>query len=256
MNELWGKQKGLVALVMAAALLVAGVSVAVAGPRVVGGGIEVEYDGGFSPKKMSRTKPTPISFNVEAKIKSVDPDEAHPPALREFLIEGDRHASLHVEGIPACRSSEIQSTTTAAARKACGRALIGHGKTVVEVKFPEQPAFLAHSELLAFNGGSRGGVTTLFIHAFLTAPITAAVVTTVKVKKIHKGRYGLLSTATIPKIAGGAGSVVSFTLTLNKGIIKATCADGKLQARGTGVFASTPPTKLTGTVTRPCTPKG
>ena len=148
----------------------------------------------------------------------------------------------------------MQSRTSAAARKACGPALIGSGKTDVEVKFPEQPPILAHSELLAFNGGAKGGITTLFIHAYLTAPVVAAVVTTVKVKKIHKGRYGLESVATIPKIAGGSGSVVFFTLTLNKGIIKATCTDGHLDARGTASFSNG--TEAIGTVSRPCTPKG
>ena len=254
MNKLWGRSMGFAVALVVAALALAGVAVAAPWQHVTGGGIEVEYNGGFSPKKLSRTKPTPITFNVAAKIKSVDPAEPHPPAQKEIHIEGDKHGSLHVEGIPACKPGEIQSTTTAAARKACGPSLIGSGKTDVEVKFPEQNAFIAHSELLAFNGGTKGGVTTLFVHAFLTAPVTAAVVTTVKVKKIHKGRYGLLSTATVPKIAGGAGSVVFFTLTLNKGIVMATCTDGKLQARGTAVFADS--TKLTGTVTRPCTPKG
>ena len=255
MKKLWGRSLGFTASLVVAVLAVAGMAVAAPWQHARGGALEVEYNGGFSPKKMSRKKPTPISFNVAAKIKSVDPEEPHPPALREFLIEGDKHASLHVEGIPTCSSGKIQSVPSATARKVCGPALIGSGKTDVEVKFPEQPPVLAHSELLAFNGGTRGGVTTLFIHAFLTVPITAAVVTTVKVKKIHKGRYGLLSTATIPKIAGGAGSVVFFTLTLNKGIIRATCADGKLQARGTAIFANTA-AKLTGTVTRPCTPTG
>ncbi|HVD41505.1 MAG TPA: hypothetical protein VNC16_10970 [Solirubrobacterales bacterium] len=255
MNKLWGRSVGFAAALVVAALAIAGMAAAAPWQHVRGGEVEVEYNGGFSPKKLSKTKPTPITFNVAAKIKSLSTTEPHPPALREFLIEGDKHGSLHVEGIPACKSGEIQSTTTEAARKACGPSLIGSGKTDVEVKFPEQPPFIAHSELLAFSGGSKGGVTTLFVHAFLTAPVTAAVVTTVKVKKIHKGRYGLLSTATIPKIAGGAGSVVFFTLTLKKGIIRATCTDGKLQARGTAIFAGTSP-KLTGTVTRPCTPKG
>jgi hypothetical protein len=254
MNKLWGRSTGFGAVVVAAALLVAGVAAAAPWQHVRGGDLEVEYNGGFSPKKLSRKKPTPISFNVAAKVKSLSATEPHPPALREFLVEGDKHAGIDVKGLPTCSSGRIQSTDTEAARKACGPALIGSGKTDVEVKFPEQPPVLAHSELLAFNGGSRGGVTTFYIHAFLTAPVTAAVVTTVKVKKIHKGRYGLLSTATIPKIAGGAGSVVFFTLTLKKGIVKATCADGKLQARGTGVFADG--TRLTGTVTRPCTPAG
>ena len=214
----------------------------------------MQYNGGFAPKTLSRTKPTPITFNVAAKIASLSAEEPHPPALREFLIEGHKHGTIDVKGIPTCTSGELQARPSDAARKVCGPALIGSGKTDVEVKFPEQRPLIAHSELLAFNGGTRGGVTTLFVHAFLTAPVTAAVVTTVKVKKIHKGRYGLLSTATVPKIAGGAGSVVFFTLTLKKGIVKATCTDGQLKARGTAVFADS--TKVMGTVVRPCTPKG
>ena len=70
--------------------------------------------------------------------------------------------------------------------------------------------------MLAFNGGVSGGKTTLFIHAYLSNPIAAAIVTTVKVSKIHNGRYGLKSVAAIPKIAGGSGSVTNFNLTINK----------------------------------------
>ena len=254
MKLFWGKSTGFFAVLVAVVIVLAGVAVAAPWEKVRGDNIEVEYNGGFSPKVISKKKPTPISFNVAAKIRSLDPVEKHPPALREFVIEGDKHATFDVKGIPICKSGEIQSTDTKAAQKACGPALIGSGKTDVEVKFPEQPPILAHSELLAFNGGVKGGVTTLYIHAFLTAPVVAAVVTTVKIKKIHKGRYGLLSTASIPKIAGGSGSPVFFTLTLKKGIISATCPDGHLNAHGTAVFAEG--TKLSGTVVRPCTGKG
>jgi hypothetical protein len=83
--------------------------------------------------------------------------------------------------------------------------------------------------------------------------VTAALVTTVKVKKIHNGRYGLLSAA-VPKIAGGSGSVTFFTLTLKKGIISATCPDGHLNAHGTAKFDDG--SSLSGTVVRPCTGKG
>jgi hypothetical protein len=255
MKKLWGTSTGLVAAAVAVVLVVAGLALAAGSwEKVRVGNLEVQYNGGFSPTALSKKKPTPITFNVAAKVASLDPDEPHPPALREFVIEGDRHGGIDVAGIPTCTSGELQSRTSAAARKACGPALIGSGKTDVEVKFPEQRPILAHSELLAFNGGVKGGVTTLFIHAYLTAPVVAAVVTTVKVKKIHKGRYGLESVATVPKIAGGSGSVVFFTLTLNKGIIKATCTDGHLDARGTASFSDG--TEAKGTVTRPCTPKG
>ena len=62
--------------------------------------------------------------------------------------------------------------------------------------------------------------------------------TTVKIKKVHNGRYGLKSVATIPKIAGGSGSVKSFSLTINKkGVLTAKCPDGKLQANATAIFS-------------------
>jgi hypothetical protein len=156
--------------------------------------------------------------------------------------------------VPSCTSGKLQSQTTAGARKACGpETIVGSGTTEVEVQFPEQPPIDVKSELLAFNGGFKGGVTTLYIHAYLTAPVTAAIVTTVKIKKVSKGRYGTESIATIPKIAGGAGSVTYFKLKFEKGILFGKCTDGRLQARGTAVFADG--TKASAAVVRPCTPK-
>jgi hypothetical protein len=254
MKKSWGKSVGITAALIAAVLVVAGIAVAAPYEKFIVGDLEVQYNGGFTPKVISKKKPTPITFNVAAKIASLNPDDKHPPALREFVIEGDKHGSIDVKGLPTCTSGKLQSRTSKAAREACGPALIGSGKTDVEVQFPEQPPILAHSELLAFSGGFKGGVTTIFVHAYLTAPVVAAVVTTVKVKKIHKGRYGLESIADVPKIAGGSGSVVFFTLTLKKGIISATCPDGHLNARGTAVFSDN--TKVKGTVVRPCTGKG
>jgi len=156
--------------------------------------------------------------------------------------------------VPACTSGKLQAQTTEGARKACGPAIVGSGTTEVEVQFPEQPKIDVKSELLAFNGGFHGGVTTLYIHAYLTAPVTAAIVTTVKIKKVHKGRYGTESVATVPKIAGGSGSVTYFKLKFDKGILFGQCPDGKLQAHGTAVFDDG--TKASATVIRPCTPKG
>lgn len=244
---------------LAAALAV----VAIAGLAVVGsvfakpqkvtvGDIEVEYDGGFSPQALPKDKLTPISFFLWSKIRTVS--GKHPPAIKEFKLEGDKNVEVNVKGVPTCTSGQLQSTTSAAARKACGPAIVGSGTTEVEVEFPEQPPIDVKSELIAFNGGFRGGVTTLYIHAYLTAPVTAAIVTTVKIKKVKKGRYGTESIAAVPKIAGGAGSVTYFKLKFDKGFLMGKCPDGRLQAHGTAVFADS--TKASATVVRPCTPKG
>lgn len=244
------------ALTAAIVLSVSGLAAAEKPVTVVGGEIHAEFNGGFTPKVLSKTKPTPISFNISAKLKSLNPnpEEQHLPALKEFLLEGDKHASISVKGLPICTPGKLTARTTAQARKICGPALIGTGKTEVGIKFKEQHEIPVKSELLAFSGGVKGGVTTLLIHAYITVPTPAAIVTKVKIKKIHKGRYGLLSVASIPEIAGGAGSVKSFSLTLNKGILSATCPDGHLNARGSAVFADG--NKLSGGVVRTCTGKG
>lgn len=240
-----------IAVVALAGLAIAG-SVAAKPEKVTVGNLEVEYDGGFSPKALPKGKLAPISFFLWSKIRTVD--EEHPPALKEFRLDGDKNVQIDVKGLPTCKSGQLQSTTSAAARKACSPALVGTGTTEAEVQFPEQAPIDVKSELLAFNGGVKGGVTTLFVHAFLTAPVTAAIVTTVKIKNVKKGRYGTESIATIPKIAGGSGSVTYFRLKFEKGILLAKCRDGRLQAHGTAVFADN--TRASATVVRPCTPKG
>ncbi len=59
--------------------------------------------------------------------------------------------------------------------------------------------------------------------------------TTVKISKVHNGRYGTKSVALIPKIAGGYGSVNFFQLTFDRGYkntpyLFAKCPDGHLNA--------------------------
>jgi hypothetical protein len=233
-------------------LALTGIALAAKPTRIRVGNLEGIFNGGFSPKALSKTKLTPITFNISGEIKDIT--GAHPPALREFILETDKNGAIDVKGLPTCTASKLQATTTDAAEAACGPAIIGSGQATAGIAFKEQPEVLAKSKIIAFNGGFKGGVTTLFIHAYLTVPVPAAIVTTVKIKKIHKGRYGLLSVATIPKIAGGSGSVKKFNLTINKrGVLSAKCTDGKLQVHGKAVFTGGP--SLAATVTRPCTPK-
>jgi hypothetical protein len=179
--------------------------------------------------------------------------------LKEVVVETDKNGMIDTKGLPTCTSGKLQAQDTAAAEKICKTAIIGSGITNVEVEFPEQAPFIAKSKLIAFNGGVSGGKTTIFIHAYLSSPISAAVVTTVQITKVHNGRYGTKSVATIPKIAGGFGSVKEFSLTFNRGykntpFLFANCPDGHLNAKATSVFADG--TRLTGSFVRSCTPKG
>jgi hypothetical protein len=115
---------------------------------------------------------------------------------------------------------------------------------------------------LLFNGGEKGGVTTLYVHAYLTQPITTAIVTTVKVQRVSNGRYGLKSTAAVPVIAGGSGSATGFSLVIDKkyiykgrkmGVLTAKCPDGRLQSTAEATFDDG--TKAQTDVVSACTPK-
>jgi hypothetical protein len=219
------------------AVSVAGIATGANKPTVVeAGNLVFTFNGGFSPSKLPKKKLAPITLTAEGKIATKD--GTHPPALKETIVETDKNGAINVKGLPVCKSGQLQSRDTAAARKACPKAIIGTGKTEVEVQFPESKPVPVNSALTVFNGGFSGGTTTLYIHAYFSAPVTGAIVTTLKIKKVHNGRYGLKTVASIPKIAGGSGSVKSFSLKINKkGVLTAKCPDGKLQAKATAKFS-------------------
>jgi hypothetical protein len=239
------------ALAALIAVSVAGIATGANKPVTVeAGNLVFTFNGGFSPSKLPKKKLAPISLNASGKIATKD--GTHPPALKEVILETDKNGAINVKGLPKCTSGKLQSRDTSAAEKACPKAIIGKGQTTVEVQFPESKPIDVNSKLLVFNGGTSGGKTTLYIHAYFSAPVTGAIVTTVKIKKHKSGRYGLKSVATIPKIAGGSGSVKTFNLTINKkGVLTAKCPDGKLQAHATSVFADG--TKASATIIRTCT---
>jgi hypothetical protein len=229
--------------------------------RVVSGNLELIAGGGFAPTTLSKTKPTPIALGVEGKINNVD--GTHPPALKKVQVETDKNGAIDVKGFPVCKAGEIQATDTKHALAACGSALIGEGKTDIGILFEESKEVPVHSRLLVFNGGVAGGTTTLLIHAYITFPVPAAVVTTVKIKKIHHGPFGLLSIASIPKIAGGSGSVRSFSLVIEKTlhskgktfhILTLKCPTGRVPVHATATFADG--THLSAELLRTCTGRG
>jgi hypothetical protein len=233
------------------AVSVAGIATGANKPVTVeAGNLVFTFNGGFSPSKLPKKKLAPISLSASGKIKTKD--GTHPPALKQAIVETDKNGAVNVKGVPVCRSGQLQSRDTSAAEKVCKKAIIGKGTTNVEIQFPEQKPIQVSSKLLVFNGGKSGGTTTFFIHAYITVPTPAAIVTTVKITKVKNGRYGLKSVATVPKIAGGSGSVTSFSLAITKrGVLLAKCPDGKLQAHATAAFSDG--TKASATIIRTCT---
>jgi len=252
----------LIVLALGALIAVSAVGIATAagGEKPVTvkvGELELTANGGFSPKALSKTKQTPIELKASGEVKMTN--GSHPPAARELIIEGDKNAEVHVKGLPTCKSGQLQATSTQAAEKACGSAVIGEGTVVAQVAFPEQKPINVTSKLLLINGGEKGGKITWYAHAFFSNPISGAIVSTVTITKHKNGRFGTLTVTKIPQIVGGSGSIVSFNLKIKKKVggvnpISAKCTDGKLKVHVEAKFENG--TKASTEIVRPCTPKG
>lgn len=225
------------------------------------GNLCVGDDGGISPSKLPKHGSAPITARLVGEIGTRD--GSHPPALRSVELDVDRTIGIDAVGLPICKARQIEARDTAAARSACGGAMVGSGQAEVEVAFPEQAPFSASGPVVLFNGGVHGPTTLVLAHAYVDVPAPTAVVTRATVTRIHRGRFGLHVAAQIPRIAGGAGSVTKVELKVGRrftykgqkaSFLVASCPTGSWVTRGNVLFDDK--TELGLTHVFPCTPRG
>ena len=232
------------------------------------GSLVFTLGGSTSPKKLPKKKFVPVTTTIFGKIKTSD--GSHPPAFREAIVDIDKDVKVNVKGLPVCRAGQLEAQDTKAARRVCGKTTLGKGIAHAEIAFPEQPPIKVTSPITVFNGGERGGKITLLIHTFLTVPVPAAIVTTVKIQRKGSGVHTI---SKIPVIAGGSGSALDFNFKLGRtyrykgkrtGYFEARCPDGLFKVTAKKVLfkneAKTPghpaQTVLKGGFAVRCTPKG
>ncbi len=243
-----------------ALLALGALAISVAQAQIVKkGNLQIEIEGGFSPKALPKAKHAPITLKVEGGMETLD--KSHVPATKEIYLEFDRNGKLFTKGLASCTVGKLQSTLTAQARSSCSKALIGTGRVTAEIALPEQRPFSAGGPLLIFNG-SKGNKQELIFHVFANVPAPTTVVTTAKIGK-GKGPYGTSARVKVPSITSGQGSLTSFKATLKKtwnsggkkqNLLLAKCPSGSLKARGDIKFVSGD--KLSGEIVKACTPKG
>ena len=151
------------------ALTVAGVAMAREGHRRAAGNLEVTIDG---PRRHAEgaLEEQVHADHASPRRASIRNHRRHPAAGAERIHRRHRQKRHDQRQGPAdCTSGQTagaghqarrsRSATTRSSAKARPRS---------RVAFPEQAPIPATSPLLVFNGGVKGGVTTLFIHAYLT----------------------------------------------------------------------------------------
>ena len=224
------------------------------------GNLLLTDNGGIVPTKLPKRKPAPVTASLRASISTVD--GSHLPAAREVVIDVDKNIHVNAKGLPICKDGQLEARDTTAARRICGGAIVGTGSGLVEIAFPEQKPIMVSSPLTLFNGGVKGDETTVFVHAFITIPVPAAIVTAVKMTPTHGGPYGTHMVAKIPVIAGGSGSVTKFNLSVHRkftykgrkeSFLTASCPTGHYLTKGHVLFDDNTLIKITHIL--PCTPK-
>jgi hypothetical protein len=238
------------------------VASALAKPHVIrAGNLFLRDNGGIFPSTLPRHSQTPISARIDAEIGTTD--GSHPAAVRTLNIDFDKSIEVNAKGLPVCTEGQLTARSSTAAKKACPDAIVGSGEGEVEVAFPEQKPFAATGPVVLFNGGVHGGTTLLFGHAYVEVPVPTAVIVTVKITRIHRGHYGIHTVSQVPTIAGGAGSVIGFKLTIGRkftykgnkeSYLTASCPTGLYYTEGHILFADG--VTLKGTHILPCTPMG
>jgi hypothetical protein len=228
---------------------------------ITAGNLVLKIHSSVSPKALPKKALAPIAFTLGASVSTKD--GRHPPAADTFWGEVDRNSAVNSKGLAVCRQGQLEARTTAAAKAACKKALIGQGFAEAEVEFPESAPFDARGPLLVFNGGQKGGKTLILAHVYANVPAPTAFVTKVNVSKVNNGKYGLRFESQIPVVAGGAGPLTEFSVRLRKSFtyrgkqqsyLLAKCPIGRLFGQGAVTF--TDGTRLKGTAALPCTPKG
>jgi hypothetical protein len=242
-------------LAATAVLVVAALAVADKPVGVSTGWGGTSLNGSFLPRRLSKSEPTPIALNISGGIESAP--GVHPPALQELKIEADRNGSLDLIGDP--NSAPFLQDGRGVLEKCT---VIGEGTASFEIEFPEQPPIETSGKLLLLNGPLRAGGRRLYAATILTVPTPAVLVARIDVRRIASGRFGTAAIVSVPKVAGGSGSLTSFDLTIGKTFIvegqkvspvKATCSDRKLRGRAEAIFVDGAVTKTH--VVRGCTPE-
>jgi hypothetical protein len=251
-----------VTAVVSLVVVSAGVAIAADPPIVVrAGSMVLTLNGGVTPKALPKSTFAPMGFHASGNLTMVD--GTHPPALEEAVFDTDKDIVVDVEGLPSCRLADLTARDTKHAEAACGDAILGKGSATVEVAFPEQAPFLATGPLILFNGGERGGAITFLAYTYVSVPVPTAVVTTATLTKERKGPFGLHSVVKVPRIAGGAASIVKANLSARRvytykgeqhSVLSGRCPDGQIHARGT--FKYDDGSVLSGNLLRTCTVAG
>ncbi len=230
------------------------------------GDLFVKFEGGIAPNALPREARAPISVSVGGTVKTLSGQR--PPGLRRIGIAINRGGHLDTHGLPVCKRSQIDPSTTEEALGECRQALVGHGSYVGAVALPEQSAFPARGRILAFNT-VIDGQHAILAHVYGGTPIPNTRIIVFHIRE-RGGTYGTVFSGTLPARLNRYGYVKRISLSLfrkytyrgqQRSYLSAACSAPPGFPGASFPFARTSMTfadgrKLASTLTRSCKVRG
>jgi hypothetical protein len=225
------------------------------------GRIVLRADGGFTPQSLPRHSYAPISFRGHANVESTDSEPV--PALRSFRLEFDRDGRLSTKGLPVCQPASIAGTAPKAARRICGKAMVGSGTVAASLADPGLRGVMLRSPLSLFNGPRINGNATVLAHARQLIPTPRTYVVPITIERLGKGPFSYRASAEVPEFAEGTGSLIHLDAEVGRryksggvkrSYVSAKCSDSILETRGRFEFGDPEATVIEGSVFKACNP--
>jgi len=198
-----------------AAVLLACLPLGVASARqfVQKGNLRVAFEARLLPHSLPRERAAPVKVQLSGAIRTTD--GSAPPPLREISIAMNRAGIVSVAGLPSCRASELQQTSSEAALGLCRSALVGSGSFAANVNFPGTPIFPARGRVLVFNSSTKNG-PGLLLHLYGASPVRAAFVLPFRITRERSGKFGTVFSTRIPELASDRGFVTDIELEIGR----------------------------------------
>ena len=185
------------------------------------------------------------------------------PSLRNLRLEFDKDGRLSTKGLPVCQPASIAGTTSEAARRICGKAMVGSGTVAASIDQPGLSGVMVRSPLSLFNGPRIGGNATVIAHARQLLPTPQTYVIVITIERLTKGPFSYRASAELPAFAEGTGALIHLEAEINRrykaggverSYVSARCSDSIFETRGRFEFADPEATVIEGSVFKGCRP--
>lgn len=182
----------------------------------------------FDKKKFKKTK---IDVTT-ATFDEANPGGIPPKANKAVIVFDKKDIKFDTDVVPGCLQSQIENTTTDAAKAACGSAQVGGGSAIASLPLGAGGTRQDFNAVVtAFNRGDQNGI---LLHSRVDPPVNTTVVLPGTIN-------GSTLSVDIPPLGGGVGAIAQFKTIVQKGkYVQARCKDKVIKTSSTFSFNDAP----------------